>query len=184
MDINQLIESDLIDKNQNNKVLDKNVKSFDNYLELDLRNLEITSLNGIEKFSKITRLDISYNDIKILNGLMNLNSLEVLHAFNNKISLVDLDLKSLKILTLSNNKITSLPKIHFNCINLKELYINNNEISDISTLDHLTNLRRFNFNDNQITNISAMRDIIRNCFSKGHNNPCNDRLIELKGMFK
>ncbi|MHA1670625.1 MAG: leucine-rich repeat domain-containing protein [Promethearchaeota archaeon] len=101
--------------------------------EIDLSNNLINELDGIQKFSNVTRLKLNNNKIYNIEILHNLDSLKYLSLRNNLISKVDgtISLPSLEILDLSENReleeipewLNSLPSLNtvhlMNC-NLKK----------------------------------------------------------------
>ncbi|MCA9460382.1 MAG: leucine-rich repeat domain-containing protein [Nanoarchaeota archaeon] len=76
--------------------------------ELDCKNGDITSLDGIYKFKNLRRLNIRNNHIKTIRGLENLTKLEFLDCSNNKLTNVQVIkyLKSLRWLNCKDNMLT------------------------------------------------------------------------------
>ena len=115
---------------KNKYLLDTNIKS------LDLHDLNISDLCGIEEYTDLDYLRAFGNKIMDLEPLRNLKKLKVLSIWGNNIS----DIDPIKDLT-----------------DIRELYISENMISDISCLKNL-DLIDFTFDNNLISNI----DIISN----------------------
>ena len=67
-------------------------------------------------------------------------------------------LSSMTELYLNDNQITDISVLG-SLTNLTELYLNDNQITDISSLGSLINLTRLELCDNQITDISALRSL-------------------------
>ena len=99
----------------------------------------ITDLNGLGHCTNLTVLDLSFNQLTDLNGLVNANlpSLVILHLASNQLAnlegLIDANFPSLKALDLNNNHLANLNELA-NFTNLTFLQLESNQISDISAL--------------------------------------------------
>jgi len=112
--------------------------------DLDIENLAITDLTGIEDFVALTSLDVSNNRLTSLDVSHNIN-LEELRIGDNEISSIDLSsLSKLEIFAAENNDLTSLDVS--NNANLETIFIISNTIStlDISNLSNLRDLTLIN----------------------------------------
>ncbi|MBR2308998.1 MAG: leucine-rich repeat domain-containing protein [Oscillospiraceae bacterium] len=129
--------------------------------------LPITDLTGITYCENLFLLNISNLNITGgLNELCTLTKLETLVARNADIESLKYGAKSalagminLKLVDLSHNSISNVSEIldpDTKYTKLKELYLNDNQISDISTLSNLPLLSVLEVSDNQITNIAAL----------------------------
>jgi len=114
-----------------------------------LENLESLQLWGVSQLS----------DISIFENLTNLTHLTI-HAsgisdfsnLSNLTSMISLDLQGNRINDISTLRLYSFP-------NLTELYLWNNQISDVSKLSSSTNLTFLALGSNQITDISALKNL-------------------------
>lgn len=108
-------------------------------------------------FPNLTKLDLSYNQIKKINGLDSLGgSLKELYLVENKIKVVSgLDaLVNLELLELGGNNISQIGHSLDNLHSLKELWIGKNKISSLEdSLHQLTNLERLSVQANRLTKI-------------------------------
>lgn len=127
--------------------------------ELDLRNKDLDSLDGLEWFPDLNDLDCRNNNLINLDGIENCKKLE-------------------RIL-LSNNKLQSLKGLE----KLKEvwnLHVNNNNLNDFEGIEDLKNLSgsHTNFTDNPCSgryiglNIVQLREKVR---IEKHLKPDDDR---------
>ncbi len=116
-----------------------------NLESLVLRNNEISFFPSINNLKNLTTLDVSYNDISRLGeDLSGLSNLETLNLSNNEIcdlSSLD-DLNNLEVLDLSFNNLdcnNTLESPDFtsllNSTKLRELYLNDSNLSSISDLE-------------------------------------------------
>jgi|GEM_PF-3522478 len=101
--------------------------------ELDLQNYAISDISGLEHFSNLTKLDLSYNyvitDIAALGSLSNLKELYLAHNNIRDISALR-ELMNLTHLDLSDNEIYSireLPVLSYSSLNLTGNYLTINE---------------------------------------------------------
>ena len=99
----------------------------------------IYDIAGLEFATHLRELDISSNPITDLRPLANLIALESLHLSELVPNTLNLDISPLATL-----------------INLKELFLVGNGISDISPLAGLKKLRRLNLSDNHISDFSPL----------------------------
>ena len=127
----------------------------------------ITDLTGITYCENLFLLNISgLNITKGLNQLCTLTKLETLVARNAGIESLKFGSESalagminLKLLDLSHNSISNLDEIldpNTKYTKIKELYLNDNQISDISALSKLPLLTVLELSDNQLTQIADL----------------------------
>lgn len=159
------------------------LKDLGSIKELNLSNKGILDLQGIQYLTGLRKLDLSKNNISVLDPLKNLINLEVLYLNNNKIenikalsylkNLSELDLTGNKIsdvsplgelvklkqLGLTDNNIKDISKIS-ELVNLDVLILKGNQIIDISPLQKLVNIRELWLGQNKITNISVLEKLV------------------------
>ncbi|EPY30664.1 protein phosphatase type 1 regulator-like protein [Angomonas deanei] len=108
-------------------------------------------------FSHITKLDLSYNQIKHVNGLDSLaGTLKQLYLVENKIKSVEgLDaLVNLELLELGGNRIREIGDGLKHLVNLKQLWIGKNKIASIGTSLHtLSKLELVSLQANRLLSI-------------------------------
>jgi len=102
---------------------------------------------------------ISKSDDK--NSIVNLNNEILEGAVRDKLSksngvLTKSDIESIRVLSLSNKKLSSLEGIE-NLINIEELYLDNNNIVEIDKLKELTKLKVLHLQRNFISDISPLQ---------------------------
>lgn len=99
-----------------------------------IRNSNLNCLNNLHNIKSLLTLDISYNNLTIINKLP--DTIEELIVNNNKIASIECELPNLKRFNGSHNKIT---KMYFSD-SMNSIYLNDNPISDIPVLSNLTYL--------------------------------------------
>jgi len=122
---------------------------------LNLRLMDLKSLDGIEQFKNLQVLDLSYNSIgdislkEYLKPLKNLKKLKQLYLGNNYIYNVNGlgYLSNLKLLDLKNNNISNLDGL-YDLKNLEELNLDNNKIRTLQNLSKLENLKKLTVRNN------------------------------------
>ena len=159
-----------IDDIQNKKIRDYILKKYDNlsftingkkYLsdivlkditDLDLSGLGLTEkdLKDLEKFSNLSMIDLSNNNIKNIDTLLNIKGLWMLDLSYNNINNVDnlTKIEDLSTIKLSHNNISdigSLSKLK----NISDIDISNNNITSIN-LTEFKNLGEIDLSDNPI----------------------------------
>lgn len=126
--------------------------------KLDLSNLNISSLKGLEYFSGLWCLELGRNNISDLSPLQKLYNLEILDLSENNIT--DLsplsNLYMLWELDASENKISALPEDLSKLTELYHLDLSDNEIADISSIAQLPGITTLFLQNNQISDIKAL----------------------------
>lgn len=157
---------------------------FSDTEEISAVGLNVSDLNGLDKFTKLRILRLDVNAISDLRPLAKLDALEGLFLYSNIISditplanhtaLKTLDLQENQIqdlsplascshlatLTLADNKITSVTPLSA-CTELTELNLDNNQIREISGLSPLTSLTTLHLENNQISDLSALYSLVK-----------------------
>ena len=167
---------------------------FKDLIDLDLSKCSIHKLDRcvFDNLIHLTSIQLSYNFIATINRhlfVMN-DQLRVINVANNLLNSIDktmiLNLKNLETFDLSYNFIVELSdEFLINC-NLKQLYLNNCHIKELSStcFSKLCNLVHLSLNNNKIEqlendifkqlanlkflnlNTNFIREIHRNCFSE------------------
>ena len=137
-------------------------KTFQSNAEsIDAQNAGVTSLTGLEKFTKLKNLHLSGNQITDISPLKDLMDLEVVELRYSGTGSGITDISALaghthlRILDLMYNAPGSLQPLA-DCTALQELYLSYTGISDLSALTGLTSLTTLYLNDNNISDLSAL----------------------------
>ena len=109
--------------------------------EIEFKNKGIEDLTGIEKFTSLKYLNMSYNNISSIPDLSSLTQLE--------------------FLDLSYNNIKDVSNLS-NCTSLQELYLKGFEIEDISPLNKLTNLTILDIGSQSLINDFSVLNNFKN----------------------
>ncbi|MDE0109166.1 MAG: leucine-rich repeat domain-containing protein [Bryobacterales bacterium] len=125
--------------------------------DLDLRELGIADLSGLELVAGITAIHLGANAITDLSPLGGLSNLTVLNLRENAIAdLTPLaSLSNLNRLYLRENSVSDLSPLA-SLTNLTILHVDDNGVDDISALSGLTNLRELDLGENAIGDISIL----------------------------
>ncbi|MCJ8267900.1 MAG: leucine-rich repeat domain-containing protein, partial [Psychrosphaera sp.] len=136
--------------------------SLNELSSLTLENNNITDISPLANKRKLTELTLKRNKISDITALATLPQLTKLDLAYNQISTLapnpqaNLDFSHLVWLNLMENNISGAVTIGNNDFSgLKGLYLENNEIDDISALAELT-LTGLDLRDNQIENLSPL----------------------------
>lgn len=146
--------------------------------KLDLSNLGLTDLSGLEYLTNIRCIDISNNQISNLEPIEHLLAIEELNASNNNIDNID-NLPYYRInwctnYNFSNNKISDISCLKnwigcdcSTCVGWRaggdpnfriiEFDFSNNEIKDITAVKDIRCLKYMNLRNNKITDISSLK---------------------------
>lgn len=141
--INQQLD-DVLD----NQVLTANINTI---TSLDLIDLGIEDLTGIEDFVELTSLDVNKNLLSEIN-ITTLTKLNYLNINENNFTTLNISNSSLTNLVANDNKITSISIA--NLPELNALLINGNQISSIN-LSENNKLRYLYASDNKLTGLDV-----------------------------
>ena len=142
-------------------------------LNLNNISIDLTDLNGVEKYHDLRELSINtrgkyidlsamknlpklknlymYNsviDADVISEMINLHKIEFINCGLSNVSFLS-KLINLTHLNISRNFIDNIGELK-NLINLKELKLNHNNISDISVIHNLKNLTKLEYRENPI----------------------------------
>lgn len=124
---------------------------------IDLSNLGITSISGLEYATNLKFVDLSKNALTNIDALASCSELQYVNISNNAITSVAALASASKmfILVADNNNITSISAIAGN-ESLVTVSFAGNAITDISAIQNMDSLRSVTFAGNDIENISAL----------------------------
>ncbi|QHE53680.1 leucine-rich repeat domain-containing protein [Pontibacillus sp. HMF3514] len=158
-----------VDTLYNLEIYDRNIKSLEGIGELvSLRNLEIshnniTDYSPINKVKGLKSLSINNTDLKDLDFLKEMDQLEKLHLKHNRISdISELEkLENLTFLNLKGNKIEDLSVLS-ELNKVQNLILTDNNIKDLSVFQDLENdFYWLYLDDNQISDISPLVKMVK-----------------------
>ncbi len=141
--------------------------------QLDISNLSISDVTGIQDFTALTNLNCANNSISVLdlgqntslafldcsnNNIPSLNllgniSLQAVTCNNNNMDDLNIAPNSLAYLYCQNNSLQQLDLSQM--YNLIEVVCNNNQISNLDVINSGANLSVLQCNDNQLTGINT-----------------------------
>ncbi len=157
-------------------------------VELDLSNLGLTSLDGIEQLSNLSSLNLRDNNLSDISPLSELKKLESLDLRNNQITDIS-PLSNLERLEYLNvfantgiNSIAPLAKL----TNMKKLILANVPIGeDVFALSQMAGLEYLNLRNTHLVDISFLASLTQlkylNLYSNDNIQPI-DRIIELADL--
>ena len=125
-----------------------------------LKNSTPKNLSALQIFSQLEVLSITNSDFTGENiqsrDLGNLNALQSIYMWNNKLTTIDFieDIDKLFNLSASFNNITSINVLNNNYQNLKNLQLRNNQITDISPISSYLELDTLDLSYNPINDLT------------------------------
>ncbi|GIL71375.1 hypothetical protein Vretifemale_1944 [Volvox reticuliferus] len=127
--------------------------------DLEFRDNHLSTIPCLKGFVQLRRLDCSYNQIRNLLPLadLDLNRLEELYVANNKVTAIAAlsNLTALTLLELGSNRIRVVEGIA-NLSGLRELWLGRNRITKIDGLTTLVNLRRISLQSNRLSSMLGL----------------------------
>lgn len=128
---------------------------------------QIISLEGIQYFTNLKELDVTYSQITDLSVLSTLVKLTSLKCNNSKVITLNItSFPNLKTLVCNNNQITGLDASA--CLNLETLDCKNNNMTRLN-VDNLTKLKLLACENNKIPSLNASNLINLESFSCQNN---------------
>ncbi len=148
------------------------LKELVNFKSLHANGNDLTDLSGIENAANLEDLQVEHNDLKNLDELEHVISLKKFLARGNELESIE-GLKNstiLKQVDLRNNKISDISVLSKSAGTMERLFLDWNDITDITALSGMVNLKSLGLNHNQITDLEPLRgDIALTCLSAEHN---------------
>lgn len=128
-----------------------------NLIKLDLSDNQVAVLDPLKALTKLEHLNLKWNRITNVTALKNLHNLVYLGLENNEIEDIAplAGLSGLKRLNLGKNRIRDLSPLS-RITGLEQIILYFNGISNISFLSGLTRLQVVNLSDNKITSIRPL----------------------------
>lgn len=144
-------------------VLNEMLKAKDFYLSYN----NLTSIEGIQKLTKLTCLDLDSNLLTDIEPLEKLTKLRVLDLGDNKLTSIKSlsKLTNLTLLNLSYNQITSTEGLE-KLIDLEALELSYNSLTSLKGLRKLTKLEHLHLRDNHditTSQIATLQAALPNC---------------------
>lgn len=163
--LDQLVELNI--SHNEIEYLAEDLSGLSNLEILDASNNNIFDISSLDDLESLRILDLSFNDLGREGGspdfssLLNATDLTELYLNDNGLeSIADLAGKNLplEVLYLQNNELTDLSPIA-DYTSVLDLKLYNNQISNIANLDGMTNLTEIDLSDNTIVDFSNLRSI-------------------------
>ncbi|TIA45635.1 L domain-like protein [Aureobasidium pullulans] len=128
--------------------------------DLELYDNLISHIKGLDSFTELRSLDLSYNKIKHIKRLDHLKKLDHLYFVQNKISRIEgLDgLSNLTYLELGANRIREISGLE-TLTALDSLWLGQNKITELKGLSTLTNLKTLSIQANRITSLEGLKEL-------------------------
>jgi len=149
---------------------------FQDYGSLDLSDKKIktlTSIQGLEKIKRLNTLNLNSNKIKTIRDLKHFDKIDTLYLGDNQIKNIEgLENINVHVLSLSNNKINKITGL--NNLRLHVLFLENNFIKKIECLEGQEDLLELYLSNNQITELEGFQDCWYLHLLDLNNNPIKD----------
>ncbi|KAG9552112.1 L domain-like protein, partial [Aureobasidium melanogenum] len=128
--------------------------------DLELYDNLISHIKGLDSFTELRSLDLSYNKIKHIKRVDHLKKLDHLYFVQNKISRIEgLDgLSNLTYLELGANRIREISGLE-TLTNLDSLWLGQNKITELKGLSALTKLKTLSIQANRITSLEGLKEL-------------------------
>ena len=159
----------VFEKKDESKTINISENELQKVKKLQLNNLNLKDITGLEGFKFVEELNISNNNITSINSLSQLTTLRKLEAFGNTISDISpiSNITTLEYLDISKNNLkdsdsnNTVASEISNLVNLTYLDMSHNYIKYTSGLNTLTNLEELNLYDNMIVNLNGLSTLTK-----------------------
>ena len=147
----------IIDNSTNELIISKAALVTSN---LSCQNCNITNLEGVQYFSRVTKINFSNNQIVSMPSLLPMTALETVHMYTNQLTTAPdfRGIQNLKTVLIYENQLTTMPLFGNNPI-IEEIIISKNKIADITSLAGVPSLVKLDVGENQLT---ALPDLSQN----------------------
>ena len=128
---------------------------------IDLSNIELTSIEGLEYAVNLKYIDLSNNVLTSIDELESCSKLQYVNVSNNSIDSIDVfaDASDMLVLVADNNSVSSINGISMND-SIVYLSVAGNIITDISALKNMKSLRSVNMSGNKISDITSLSELV------------------------
>lgn len=128
--------------------------------ELELYDNLIKHLEGLEEFTQLRILDLSYNKLKHIKNISNLRKLDHLYFVQNRLTKIENleELRDLVYLELGANRIREIEGLD-TLTKLQHLWLGQNKITELKNLHILTNLRTLSIQANRLTSLRGVEGL-------------------------
>ena len=128
------------------------------FIDLSNKGLYDKDIENIKYLTKLTRAELSGNNLTDISVLEGINTLEEIDATDNNISDISFmkNLPNLKIVVMNNNPISDI-SVFKNLTTLQKLWLCDCNISDISPIAKNKGMIELGFNNSYIGDISALK---------------------------
>lgn len=148
-------------KLSNNEISDISaLKGNKSVKQLDIADNKVTDLSALEDSSEITELNVSRNKLSSLSGLEKLIRIKKLECAGNSISSLDgiINCTVLAYVNISSNKISDISVLSKSSGELQAVFMDENNVSDLSPLSSAKKLKCISFNKNKVSDISKLSE--------------------------
>ena len=147
----------------NQKISD--ISPLANLTKLTTLNLgynQLSDISPLANLTKLTALSLVWNQLSDISPLANLTKLTALSLYHNQVSDISplANLTKLTHLSLFGNQVSDISPLA-NLTNLTDLHLNQNQVSDISPLANLTKLTDLDLGNNQVSDISPLANLTK-----------------------
>lgn len=132
------------------------VTKFDCLSDLNISDMGLNDISAIKDITSLLTLDISKNNLTDLDAISNLIYLEHFYAAHNPLESFDGigNCTVLATLDLSSTSVSDISFVQKSAATLKELYLNDNNLSDISTVKTLTVIEKLSVDNNNLSSVT------------------------------
>ncbi|KXS97747.1 hypothetical protein AC578_3194 [Pseudocercospora eumusae] len=125
--------------------------------ELELYDNLLKHIDGVEEYTELRTLDLSYNKLKHIKRVSTLKKLDHLYFVQNRISKIEglEELTGLTYLELGANRIREIEGLE-TLTKLESLWLGQNKITELKGLSSLTNLRTLSIQANRLTSLDGI----------------------------
>ena len=146
---------------------------------MDLSSNQLTSIEGLEKLTKLFSLDLSSNQLTSIEGLEKLTELSFLDLGNNQLTCIEElgKLSDLYSLNLGSNQLRSIEGLE-HLSKLHSLNLSGNQLKSIEGLEALEELDELDSSDNQLSHAKGLESLSK----LSRLNLSRNQLLKIEGL--
>lgn len=162
----------------NNEVSDISpLATYFRLYHLDISDNPITDISAVDSMIGLSELSMARIDVEpdwtIINGIENLRYLDISGSNISDLSGLNPSSTSFSSLLMDDNQITDISPLN-SITNLGRLSVNNNQLSDITPLSEMSRIYELNIANNNISDITMIGDLTRLRILNLGDNPITD----------
>ncbi len=134
------------------------LSKFEELEMIDISGCEVGSLEPLHNLSNVTYIAADHNKLESLDGIEGMTKLDTLSVSGNGLVSAEAvkDCVYLERVDLSDNKLTDISPLAASRVSLKKLFLDNNDIKDMTPLSGMSSLEVLSMDGNEVQDLAFL----------------------------